>query len=47
MTSQAFGQTSTIGDTAAGRVALGTCIFMASDALIAVNKFLMLLLASF
>ena len=41
MTSQALGRASTLGDTAAGRVALGACIFMASDALIAVNKFLM------
>ncbi|NBX20087.1 MAG: lysoplasmalogenase, partial [Betaproteobacteria bacterium] len=40
MTSQALGRASTLGDAAAGRVALGACIFMASDALIAVNKFL-------
>jgi len=29
-----------LGDGAAGCVALGACIFMASDSLIAVNKFL-------
>lgn len=40
MTSQALGRASTLGDAAAVRVALGACIFMASDALIAVNKFL-------
>jgi sterol desaturase/sphingolipid hydroxylase (fatty acid hydroxylase superfamily)/uncharacterized membrane protein YhhN len=40
MTSQALGRSHTRGDTAAGRVALGACIFMTSDALIAVNKFL-------
>jgi uncharacterized membrane protein YhhN len=41
MTSQALGRASTLGDAAADRVALGACIFMASDALIAINKFLM------
>lgn len=41
MTSQALGRASTLGDAAATRVALGACIFMASDALIAINKFLM------
>jgi sterol desaturase/sphingolipid hydroxylase (fatty acid hydroxylase superfamily)/uncharacterized membrane protein YhhN len=41
MTSQALGRARTLGDTAAARVALGACIFMASDALIAINKFLM------
>jgi sterol desaturase/sphingolipid hydroxylase (fatty acid hydroxylase superfamily)/uncharacterized membrane protein YhhN len=48
MTSQALGRASTLGDAAAARVALGACIFMASDALIAINKFLMPIpLASF
>ena len=41
MTSQALGRARTLGDAAAARVALGACIFMASDALIAINKFLM------
>ena len=41
MTSQALGRASTQGEAAADRVALGACIFMASDALIAINKFLM------
>ncbi len=41
MTSQALGRARTLGEAAAARVALGACIFMASDALIAVNKFLM------
>ncbi|MDH4449979.1 MAG: lysoplasmalogenase family protein [Rhodoferax sp.] len=41
MTSQALGRARTLGDANARWVALGACIFMASDALIAVNKFLM------
>ncbi len=40
MVSQALGRSAALGDTAARRIALGACIFMASDALIAVNKFL-------
>ncbi|MFZ2308250.1 MAG: lysoplasmalogenase family protein [Rhodoferax sp.] len=39
MASQAIGRATVLGDTAAWRVALGTCIFMVSDSLIAINKF--------
>jgi uncharacterized membrane protein YhhN len=40
MTSQALGRARVLGHSAAQKVALGACIFMASDALIAINKFL-------
>ncbi len=40
MTAQAIGRALVLGDAAACWVALGACIFMASDALIAINKFL-------
>jgi len=39
MASQAIGRATVLGTTAAWRVALGACIFMVSDSLIAVNKF--------
>ena len=39
MAAQAIGRAGVIGDTAAHRVALGACIFMVSDSLIAINKF--------
>jgi len=39
MASQAIGRAAVLGDTAAWRVALGACIFMVSDSLIAINKF--------
>jgi alkylglycerol monooxygenase len=40
MTSQAFGRALTTGHSAATRVAMGACIFMASDTLIAIDKFI-------
>ena len=40
MAAQAIGRALVLGDAAARWVALGACIFMASDALIAINKFL-------
>jgi uncharacterized membrane protein YhhN len=39
MVSQAIGRATVLGDAASRWVALGTCIFMVSDALIAINKF--------
>jgi sterol desaturase/sphingolipid hydroxylase (fatty acid hydroxylase superfamily)/uncharacterized membrane protein YhhN len=39
MVSQAIGRATVLGDAASRWVALGTCIFMLSDALIAINKF--------
>jgi uncharacterized membrane protein YhhN len=39
MASQAIGRASYSGDTAARWVAVGACVFMVSDSLIAINKF--------
>jgi len=39
MASQAIGRATVLGDARARQVALGACIFMVSDALIAINKF--------
>lgn len=39
MAAQAIGRAAVLGDAGAGWVALGACIFMLSDALIAINKF--------
>jgi sterol desaturase/sphingolipid hydroxylase (fatty acid hydroxylase superfamily)/uncharacterized membrane protein YhhN len=40
MTAQAIGRAVVLGDAAARWVAVGACVFMASDSLIAINKFL-------
>jgi sterol desaturase/sphingolipid hydroxylase (fatty acid hydroxylase superfamily)/uncharacterized membrane protein YhhN len=39
MAAQAIGRADALGDAAARRVAIGACIFMVSDSLIAINKF--------
>jgi uncharacterized membrane protein YhhN len=39
MAAQAIGRAGALDDAAARRVALGACIFMVSDSLIAINKF--------
>lgn len=39
MASQAIGRAAVLGDPPSARVALGACIFMVSDSLIAINKF--------
>ena len=41
MAAQALGRAGSLGTAAARHVALGACVFMVSDTLIAVNKFLM------
>jgi uncharacterized membrane protein YhhN len=39
MTAQAIGRAITLGDSASKWVAVGACVFMVSDSLIAINKF--------
>jgi uncharacterized membrane protein YhhN len=39
MTAQAIGRAVTLGDSASRWVAVGACVFMVSDSLIAINKF--------
>jgi uncharacterized membrane protein YhhN len=39
MAAQAIGRATSTGDAAARWVALGACVFMVSDSLIAINKF--------
>jgi uncharacterized membrane protein YhhN len=39
MAAQALGRAATMGDTPARHVALGACLFMLSDALLATNRF--------
>jgi uncharacterized membrane protein YhhN len=41
MAAQAIGRATVLRDTASAHVALGACIFMVSDSLIAINKFVM------
>ncbi len=41
MAAQALGRARTLGDRAAHQVALGACIFMLSDALLATNRFVL------
>lgn len=41
MAAQAIGRATVLGNAAARWVALGACVFMVSDSLIAINKFVM------
>ena len=40
MAAQALGRAQAVGDRASGWVAVGACVFMLSDALIAIDRFL-------